>query len=161
MQNYTPVKSKPNNTKIIEIGLRSYASLIESAQELAEAWGSMEEEEQVLQRAFVMSDWGKRHELGELYHKNELSPAQVDELARLDHALLDQAANIEIAYGPSIGEKSAQLGYAAERGTGQCAVNCTGTDATGVGGDVCQVNFIKQIIIIRLLFRIISRGLEE
>jgi len=102
MQNYTPVKSKPNNTKIIEIGLRSYASLIESAQELAEAWGSMEEEEQVLQRAFVMSDWGKRHELGELYHKNELSPAQVDELARLDHALLDQAANIEIAYGPSI-----------------------------------------------------------
>ena len=102
MQNYTPVKSKPTNTKIIEIGLRDYASLIESAQELAEAWGAREEEEQVLQRAFVMSDWGKRHELGELYRKNELSPAQVDELARLDHSLLDQAANIEIAYGPSI-----------------------------------------------------------
>jgi hypothetical protein len=102
MQNYTPVKSNPNNTKIIEISLRGYASLIESAQELAEAWDAMEEEEQVLQRAFVMSDWGKRHALGERYRNNELSPAQVDELARLDHMLLDQAAHIEIAYGPSI-----------------------------------------------------------
>ena len=102
MQNHALVKSKSDNAEIVEIALRSYASLIESAQELAEAWDSMEEEEQVLQRAFVMSDWGKRHELGELYRKNELSPVQVEELARLDHALLEQAANIEIAYGPSI-----------------------------------------------------------
>jgi hypothetical protein len=90
-----------NETRI-KIALRGYASLIESAQELADAWDSMEEEEQVLQRAYVMSDWSKRNELGDWYRANVLSPAQVDELARLDHALLEQAAAIEIAYGPSI-----------------------------------------------------------
>jgi len=86
----------------IEIALRGYAALIESAQELAEAWDSMEEEEQVLQRAYMMSDWSKRNELGDWYRANALSLAQVHELARLDHALLEQAATIEIAYGPSI-----------------------------------------------------------
>lgn len=102
MQNQTPVQAKASQTKIVETALQGYAALIESAAELAEAWNTMTEEDQVLQRAFVMSDWGKRHELGKLYRKNELSSAQVDELARLDHALLEQAANIEIAYGPSI-----------------------------------------------------------
>lgn len=86
----------------VEIALQGYALLIGSAQELAEAWDTMEAEEQVLQRAFVMADWSKRHELGDWYRANTLSPAQVHELARLDHALLEQAAAIEIAYGPSI-----------------------------------------------------------
>ena len=99
MQNHL---AENNNEKLIEIALRGYASLIGSAQELAEAWDSMEAEEQMLQRAFVMSDWSKRHELGDWYRANGLSPVQVNELARLDHALLEQAANIEIAYGPSI-----------------------------------------------------------
>ena len=102
MQNHAPVQAEGNLTKNVEIALDGYAALITSAQELAEAWDTMAEEEQVLQRAFVMSEWGKRHVLGEFYRKNALSPAQVDELARLDHALLDQAANVEIAYGPTI-----------------------------------------------------------
>jgi hypothetical protein len=94
--------AKSTNETCIEIALRSYASLIDSAQELAEAWDTMAEEEQVLQRAFVMSDWSKRHELGACYRAHELSPAQIKELARLDHTLLEQAAAIEIAYGPSL-----------------------------------------------------------
>lgn len=102
MQNHTPVQTEGNPTKNVEIALGGYVALIAGAQELAEAWDTMEEEEQVLQRTFVMSEWGKRHVLGEFYRRNELSPAQVNELARLDHALLDQAANIEIAYGPTI-----------------------------------------------------------
>jgi hypothetical protein len=86
----------------VEIALQGYASLIGSAQELAEAWDTMSAEEQVLQRAFVMVDWSKRHALGDWYRANALSPAHVNELARLDHTLLEQAAAIEIAYGPSI-----------------------------------------------------------
>lgn len=102
MQKHLTSNARSSNETLIEIALRGYASLIYSAQELAEAWESMAEEEQVLQRSFVMSDWSKRHELGAWYRANELSPAQVNELARLDHALLEQAAAIEIAYGPSI-----------------------------------------------------------
>jgi hypothetical protein len=102
MQNLLTSNVRAHNEKLIEIALRGYASLIGSAQELAEAWDSMTEEEQVLQRAFVMADWSKRHELGTFYRANELSLAQVNELTALDHALLEEAANIEIAYGPSI-----------------------------------------------------------
>ena len=102
MQNLLTSNVRAHNEKLIEIALHGYASLIGSAQELAEAWDSMTEEEQVLQRAFVMADWSKRHELGAFYRANELSSAQVNELASLDHALLEEAANIEIAYGPSI-----------------------------------------------------------
>jgi hypothetical protein len=40
----------------VEIALQGYAALIGSTQELAEAWDTMEAEEQVLQRAFVMAD---------------------------------------------------------------------------------------------------------
>ena len=87
----------------------------------------MEEEEQVLERAFVMSDWSKRHELGAWYRVNELSPAQVNELARLDHALLEQSAAIEIAYGPSIWQVVRNLlewgtPLSEERGSVQMAV---------------------------------------
>ena len=102
MQNQTPVQGKATHTKIVKTALNGYASLIESAAELAAAWDTMTAEEQVLQRAFVMAEWSKRHELGKWYRDHELSSGQIDELARLDHALLDQAANIEIAYGPTI-----------------------------------------------------------
>jgi len=102
MQKHLTSNARSSNETLIEIALRGYASLIYSAQELAEAWDTMEEEEQVLQRSFVMSDWSKRHQLGDWYRANELSPDQVHELVRLDHALLEQAASIEIAYGPSI-----------------------------------------------------------
>lgn len=102
MQNHLTTNAQASHKTQIEIALRGYASLIGSAQELAEDWDAMEAEEQMLQRAFVMSDWSKRHELGNWYRANELSPAQVTELARLDHELLEQAAYIEIAYGPSI-----------------------------------------------------------
>lgn len=102
MQKPLTSTARSSNETLIEIALHGYASLIYSAQELAEAWDTMEEEEQVLQRAFVMADWSKRHELGAWYRANELSTAQVNELTRLDHALLEQAAAIEIAYGPSL-----------------------------------------------------------
>lgn len=102
MQNHLAHHAQSTDETRIEIALRGYASLIGSAQELAEAWDIMEEEEHVVQRSFVMSDWSKRHTLGDWYRANALSPAQVNELARLDHALLEQAAYIEIAYGPSI-----------------------------------------------------------
>ena len=127
MQNHLAINVQSANETRIEIALRGYASLIESAQELAQAWDSMEEEEQVLERAFVMSDWGKRHELGDWYRVNELSPAQVNELARLDHALLEQSAAIEIAYGPSIWQVVRNLlewgtPLSEERGSVQMAV---------------------------------------
>ncbi|MEZ4868572.1 MAG: hypothetical protein R3C14_45000 [Caldilineaceae bacterium] len=77
MKNHLASNERANNEKRVEIALRSYASLIASAQELAEAWDSMVEEEQILQRAFVMSDWSKRHELGAFYRTNQLSPTQI------------------------------------------------------------------------------------
>lgn len=102
MQKHGINQAQSSHETRIEIALRGYASLIAGAQELAEAWDAMEEEEQVLERAYVMSDWSKRNELGDWYRANALSPAQINELAHLDHALLEQAAYIEIAYGPSI-----------------------------------------------------------
>ncbi|MCE7983397.1 MAG: hypothetical protein DYG89_19665 [Caldilinea sp. CFX5] len=102
MQKHVLNLAQSINETRIEIALRGYASLIGGAQELAEAWDAMEEEEQGLERAYVMSDWSKRNELGDWYRADALSPAQVNELARLDHALLEQAAAIETAYGPSI-----------------------------------------------------------
>jgi hypothetical protein len=40
--------------------------------------------------------------LGDLYRANLLTPASVRQLTTLDHVLLEQAAAIETAYGPSI-----------------------------------------------------------
>ena len=40
--------------------------------------------------------------LGKLYRTNLLIPDHLARLTELDHTLLEQAANIEIAYGPSI-----------------------------------------------------------
>ncbi|MCE7983406.1 MAG: hypothetical protein DYG89_19710 [Caldilinea sp. CFX5] len=86
----------------IAMYLRNYAVLIGDATELAEEWATMAEQEQIHHRSLAMQIWGMRHTLGELYRTNQLTPTQVQELTRLDHALLEQAAAIETAYGPSI-----------------------------------------------------------
>jgi len=86
----------------IETFLQNYDSLIGHAAELAAEWSNMDEEEQVIQRSFVMSDWDKRSLLGKLYRAGRLTPDQVARLAELDRALLEEAANVEISYGPSL-----------------------------------------------------------
>lgn len=86
----------------IAVYLRNYAVLIGDGAELAAEWSTMAEQEQIHHRSLAMQMWGMRHTLGELYRTHQLSPAQAQELAHLDHALLEQAASIEIAYGPSI-----------------------------------------------------------
>lgn len=86
----------------IAIYLRNYAVLIGDAAELAGEWTAMAEQEQIHHRSLSMQIWGMRHTLGDLYRTNQLSPAQTQELTHLDHALLEQAAAVEIAYGPSI-----------------------------------------------------------
>lgn len=95
-------KSALHDASQIAMYLRNYAVLIGDAAELAEEWSTMAEQEQLHHRSLSMQMWGMRHTLGELYRTNHLSPTQVQELAHLDHALLEQAAAIEIAYGPSI-----------------------------------------------------------
>ena len=86
----------------IAMYLRNYAVLIGDAAELAGEWTEMNEQEQIHHRSLAMQIWGMRMTLGELYHAGRLASDQVVQLTELDHALLDQAANIEIAYGPSI-----------------------------------------------------------
>lgn len=82
----------------------NYDILIGSTAELATDWPDMDEEERTIQRSFVMSDWGKRVLLGELYRAGRLTSDQVARLADLDRALLEEATNIEIVYGPSLPE---------------------------------------------------------
>lgn len=82
--------------------LKIYDMLIGNAVDLSAEWADMDEEERVIQRANVMSDWGRRHTLGELYRAGRLTPAETERLADLDRALLEQAPHIEIAYGPSL-----------------------------------------------------------
>jgi len=101
---HTGTQHKPvmRDASQIAMYLRNYAVLIGDAAELAAEWSTMAEQEQIHHRSLAMQMWGMRHTLGELYRTNQLSPDQVQELAHLDHALLEQAASIEIAYGPSI-----------------------------------------------------------
>ncbi|MEZ4733079.1 MAG: hypothetical protein R3E79_38780 [Caldilineaceae bacterium] len=86
----------------IEMFLNNYQLLIGDAAELAMAWGEMDERERIDHRSMAMQIWGMRMTLGDLYRANLLTPADVSRLTTLDHSLLEQAATIEVAYGPSI-----------------------------------------------------------
>lgn len=90
--------------KYIETFLTCYDSLIGSAPELAAEWNQMDEFEQLIQRSAVISDWEKRHLLGDLYCADRLTRSQEERLAELDNALLEHAGAIEIAYGPSLAD---------------------------------------------------------
>jgi len=85
----------------IENFLYIYDLLIDSAPELAAEWHEMDDEEHGIQRCAVISDWEKRHLLGDLYCAGRLTRSQEERLAELDNALLEHAGAIEIAYGPS------------------------------------------------------------
>jgi hypothetical protein len=86
----------------IQMFLNNYHALIGDATELAAAWCEMDERERIDHRSMAMQMWGMRKTLGDLYRAGLLLPEHVTKLMDLDHALLEQAANIEVAYGPSI-----------------------------------------------------------
>lgn len=86
----------------IAMYLCNYAVLIGDAAELAGEWKEMNEQEQIHHRSLAMQIWGMRMTLGTLYRAGWLASDQVAQLTHLDHALLEQAANVEIAYGPTI-----------------------------------------------------------
>jgi hypothetical protein len=90
------------NADWIEMFLRNYDVLIGDAAELAAAWSEMDEQEQIHHRSISMQIWGMRVTLGELYRSGRLNSGFVAQLASLDRALLEEAANIEIAYGPAL-----------------------------------------------------------
>lgn len=88
----------------IEILLNNWNILVGDAAELADLGAEMDEEEQVHHRSISMQIWGMRMTLGELYRARRLTSEQVDRLAYLDRMLLEEATQIEIAYGPSLAE---------------------------------------------------------
>lgn len=98
----------------IHILLRSYDLLIGCVVDLATEWSEMEEEEKVIQQALLMSDWGNRHTLGELYMAGRLTEAETQRLAELDQSLLQHAASFKVMYSLSLGQLISRL---AEWGT--------------------------------------------
>jgi hypothetical protein len=93
----------------IDMFLRNYEVLIGDAAELAGEWAGMDEQEQIHHRSISMQIWGMRKTLGELYRAGRLTPDEVARLADLDRALLEEAANVEVAYGPSLRDLVARL----------------------------------------------------
>ena len=89
-------------TDWIEMFLRNYDVLVGDAAELADAWAEMDEREQIDHRSIAMQIWGMRVTLGQLYRADRLNSDYVAKLAALDRALLEEATNIEVAYGPSL-----------------------------------------------------------
>ena len=89
-------------TDWIEMFLRNYKVLVGDAAELAEAWADMDEREQIDHRSIAMQIWGMRVTLGELYRAGRLNAKQAMQLACLDRALIEEAHNIEVAYGPAL-----------------------------------------------------------
>ena len=111
----------------IQMFLDNYSVLIGDASELAAAWNGMDEREQIDHRSMAMQIWGMRMTLGKLYRTNLLIPDHLARLTELDHTLLEQAADIEIAYGPSIWQVVRNLlewgtSLSTERGSVQLAV---------------------------------------
>lgn len=86
----------------IDMFLRNYEVLIGDAAELVAEWAGMDEQEQIHHRSISMQIWGMRKTLGELYRAGRLTLDEVARLADLDRALLEEAANVEFAYGPSL-----------------------------------------------------------
>jgi len=88
----------------IETFLRRYEGLVSDAPEMAEEWSDMDDQERLLQRSALVPCWDKRTLLGALYRAGHLKPTQVERLRTLDHQLLEHAAAVEVAYGPTLGE---------------------------------------------------------
>jgi hypothetical protein len=88
----------------IEGFLSSYQEFVRDAPEMAADWPDMEQEERVIQRSALTPSWEKRTLLGALYLEERLSESQVTRLRQLDEQLLEHAAAVELAYGPSLGE---------------------------------------------------------
>ena len=86
----------------IDMLLDNYGVLGGDAAELAGEWGEMDEQEHIHHRSISMQIWGMRIKLGNLYHAGRLTSDHVARLADLDRALLEEAANVEIAYGPPL-----------------------------------------------------------
>ena len=88
----------------IETFLRSYEGLVSDAPEMADEWPDMDAQERRLQQDALIPCWEKRTLLGALYRAGRLHPAQVERLRALDEQLLESAAAVEVAYGPTLGE---------------------------------------------------------
>ena len=88
----------------IETFLINYEILVGDAAELAAEWAEMDEQEQIHHRSIAMEIWGMRYTLGQLYRADYLTPDQVAKLANLDHALLEEATQVEVCYGPSLSQ---------------------------------------------------------
>ena len=54
-------------------------------------------------------DWGNRRLLGQLYRASRLTSQEEQRLAELDRALLENAAAIEVCYGPTLAELISDL----------------------------------------------------
>ncbi|MGB0387962.1 MAG: hypothetical protein ACPGWR_24355 [Ardenticatenaceae bacterium] len=94
--------------------LDRYEDLVSDASEMAEEWDEMDEHERGLQRDALLPYWEKRTLLGALYGANHLSPSQIERLRQLDQRLVEQAAAVERAYGPTLREL---LRYLSNSGT--------------------------------------------
>ena len=98
----------------IDMFLDRYEDFVSDASEMAEEWDEMDEHEQALQRDALLPYWEKRTLLGALYRSSYLSTWQLERLYRLDQRLVEQAAAVEIAYGPTLKEL---LHYLSNSGT--------------------------------------------
>lgn len=98
----------------IETFLDRYEDFVSDASEMAEEWEEMDEHERALQRDALLPYWEKRTLLGALYRSSTLSPWQIERLHRLDQRLVEQAAAVELAYGPTLKEL---LHYLSNSGT--------------------------------------------
>jgi len=102
------------NDAYLERFLDRYGDFVSDASEMAEEWDEMDEHERALQRDALLPYWEKRTLLGALYGANHLSPAQIERLRQLDQRLVEQAAAVERAYGPTLREL---LRYLSNSGT--------------------------------------------
>lgn len=84
--------------------LANYEALVGDASELARDWPGMDPQEQIHHRSVAMQGWGMRRTLGALYRAGRLTPDQMEKLAALDRALLEDAAQVQVCYGPSLRE---------------------------------------------------------
>ena len=88
----------------LETLLTNYEALVGDAGELAADWADMDQQEQIHHRSLSMQVWGMRRTLGALYRAERLTFDQVEKLADLDRALLEEAVSVETCYGPSLRE---------------------------------------------------------
>ena len=98
------VNLKRYNNQYIETFLNSYENLVNDTLEMANEWPDMHNQERQLQRSALIPYWEKRTLLGALYQAGHLPAVQAERLGLLDQQLLERAAAVELAYGPTLGE---------------------------------------------------------